>query len=168
MDDASARPEPPLTGGERDQLNGFLDFLRATVVWKCTGLADEQARRRLVPSELTTIAGLLLHLTLVEQYWFDIVLNGQPDPWREALDQDRDAEFRLALERPMTELLAGYQRQCGVSREIAAKLVLEDEVPFKDGSVNLRWVLIHLVEETARHAGHLDLLREMTDGLTGE
>ena len=66
------RPDPPMAGDERTQLTGFLDFLRAGVVWKCSGLTDEQARRSLVPSELTTIAGLLGHLTLVENYWFRI------------------------------------------------------------------------------------------------
>jgi uncharacterized damage-inducible protein DinB len=137
-------------------------------MWKCSGLSDEQARRSLVPSELTTIAGLLQHLTLVEQYWFDVVLNGQPDPWREALGQDPDAEFRVALGRPMAELLDGYEQQCRISRDIAAKRALDGEVPFKTGAINLRWVLIHMVEETSRHAGHLDLLREMIDGLTGE
>lgn len=169
MIDPERRPEPPLSGSERDQLNGFLDFLRATVVWKCQGLTDEQARRVLVPSELTTIAGLLGHLCYVENYWFGVVLGGQDDPWREALARDRDAEFRAALRTPLAELLDGYRRQCEASRTIAAGLGLDDEVPFRDGrSVNLRYVLIHLIEETGRHAGHLDLLRELVDGSVGE
>jgi uncharacterized damage-inducible protein DinB len=163
------RSGPAQAAGEREQLTGFLDFQRATVRWKCDGLTDEQARRRLVPSEMTTIAGLLCHLNLVEQYWFDVVLNGQPDPWEEALAQDPDAEFRHALTVPMAALLRDYEEQCRISREITAKLELASEVDFPGrGSVNPRWVLVHMIEETARHAGHLDLLREMTDGSTGE
>ncbi|TVT55593.1 DinB family protein [Amycolatopsis rhizosphaerae] len=168
MTDAPKRVEPAFSGGQREQLTAFLDYQRGTVTWKCGGLSDEQARRSLVPSELTTVAGLLQHLTLVEEYWFGVVLDGQPNSWKEALEEDPDAEFRLALRTPMSELLDGYERQCERSREITAKLALEDEVPFRGGTINLRWVLIHLIEETARHAGHLDLLREMTDGLTGE
>ncbi|HVV10379.1 DinB family protein [Amycolatopsis sp.] len=169
MRDEPARREPAYDGGEREQLTDFLDYQRATVLWKCSGLTDEQARRRHVPSELTTIAGLVAHLALVEQYWFGVVLSGHPDPWRERLEQDPDAEFRVALEKPMSELLAEYEHQCADSREITAKLELEASVAFKgDSSINLRWVLIHMIEETARHAGHLDLLRELTDGLTGE
>ncbi|MEU6647483.1 DinB family protein [Saccharomonospora sp. NPDC046836] len=163
------RPEPPLAGGEREQLTGFLDFLRATVVWKSTGVTEEQARRQLVPSRLTTIAGLLGHLIYMEQYWFCVVLDGRPDPWREALSEDRNAEFRGALEMPMERLIAAYERQCDTSRRIAAGLALDHEVPFRgEGTINARFVLVHMIEETGRHAGHLDLLRELTDGLVGE
>ncbi|KAA9151717.1 DinB family protein [Amycolatopsis acidicola] len=169
MSEQPVRREPEFDGGEREQLGDFLDYLRATVLWKCSGLTDEQARRRHVPSELTTIAGLLAHLTYVEGYWFGVVLNGQPDPWRARFEPDPDAEFRAALEKPLSELRAEYEHQCANSREIAAGLAPGDTVEFKeDSAINLRWVLIHLIEETARHAGHLDLLRELTDGATGE
>jgi uncharacterized damage-inducible protein DinB len=169
MTDEPKRPEPPLTGDERTQLNGFLDFLRATVVWKCSGLTDEQARQRLVPSELTTIAGLLGHLTLVEQYWFAVVLDGQEDVWKEALEVDPDAEFRVAMQTPIDQLIAAYEAECERSRKVVARMGLDDKVPFRgDREVNLRFVVTHMIEETGRHAGHLDLLRELTDGLTGE
>ncbi|MEU3274164.1 DinB family protein [Saccharomonospora sp. NPDC006951] len=163
------RPEPPLAGAEREQLDGFLDFLRSAVAWKCSGLTDEQAHQQLVPSRLTTIAGILGHLIYVEQYWFCVVLDGRPDPWKDALALDRDAEFRAAQEMPIERLLAGYERQCGVSRKIAAQLDLDRRLPFRDGSViNPRFVLVHMIEETGRHAGHLDLLRELIDGVVGE
>lgn len=169
MTDKPVRPEPSLTGDERIQLNGFLDYLRATVVWKCSGLTDEQARRTLVPSELTTIAGLLGHLTLVEQYWFSVVLDGQEDVWQEALEADPDAEFRVAMQTPIDQLIAAYQAECERSRKIVARMELDDEVAFRgDRKVNVRFVVTHMIEETGRHAGHLDLLRELTDGLTGE
>jgi uncharacterized damage-inducible protein DinB len=158
-----------MTGDERTQLTGFLDFLRGSVVWKCSGLTDEQARRSHVPSTLTTIAGLLGHLTLVEDYWFGIVLNGQEDRWKAALEVDPDAEFRVAMDTPINKLIAGYEAECRRSREIVAKMDFDDEVTFRDDrKVNVRYVVAHMIEETGRHAGHLDLLRELTDGVTGE
>lgn len=154
---------------ERTQLTGFLDFLRASVVWKCGGLTDEQARRRHLPSELTTIAGLLGHLTLVENYWFRVVLDGQTDEWEEALELDRDAEFRVALTTPIEQLVAGYEAEVARCREVVAAREFTDTVLFKgDRQLNVRWVVTHMIEETSRHLGHLDLLRELTDGLTGE
>lgn len=157
-----------MIGDERELLTTFLDFQRETVRWKCAGLTDEQARAVRLPSELTTIAGLLGHLTYVEQYWFEVVLAGAPNPWREALAEDPDVEFRLAMKTPLRSLLDAYAAQCETSRRIVAELALDHEVPFRGGRVSVRWVLIHLVEETARHAGHLDVLRELTDGATGE
>lgn len=162
------RPEPPLNGSERETLNGFLDFLRGTIRWKCDGLTDEQARRALLPSELTTVAGLVGHLGYVEQYWFEVVLAGEPDRWAEALVSDPDAEFRRALDLPLATLLDRYEAQCERSRRIAADRELDDEVPFRGGVVSVRFVLTHLIEETGRHAGHLDVLRELIDGRTGE
>ena len=169
MTDEPKRPEARLTGDEGTQLNGFLDFHRATVVWKSAGLTDEQARRAHVPSELTTIGGLVGHLTLNEEYWFGVILDGREDNWKEALEKDRDAEFRRALDTPLTKVIDEYEAQCQVSRDILAKLDLDAEVPFKDDrKVSVRWVVLHMIEETARHVGHLDLLRELTDGATGE
>lgn len=158
-----------MTGDEREVLHGLLDYQRATVVWKGSGLSPEQALQSHVPSELTTVAGLLVHLTLVENYWFSIVLDGQEDAWDDILKDDPDAEFRVKPGTPVDGLIADYEAECARSREIVAKRAFDDEVDYKgDRRVNVRWVVAHMVEETARHAGHLDLLRELTDGLTGE
>lgn len=158
-----------MLGDEREQLAGFLDFLRGTVVMKATGLTDEQAHRSLLPSELTTVAGLLSHLAYVEQYWFGIVFDHRPDPWKERFEEDPDAEFRTGLMTPLAQLIADYEATCQASREIVAKLDLDVTSTTARGEpVNLRWVLIHMIEETGRHAGHLDLLRELLDGSTGE
>ncbi|MGW4485595.1 DinB family protein [Amycolatopsis sp. NPDC004368] len=162
------RPEPPKDADERTQLTTFLDFLRASVVWKCGGLTDEQARRRHLPSELTTIAGLLGHLVLVENFWFRVVLDGRPDVWEEALELDPDAEFRAALTTPIEQLIADYEAEVALCREVVAAREFTDTAPYRDGRITVRWVVAHMIEETARHLGHLDLLRELTDGLTGE
>lgn len=158
-----------MVGGEREQLTAFLDYLRATVVMKATGLSDEQARRRLVPSELTTVATLLAHLRWVEQYWFGVVLDGRPDEWVERFKEDSDAEFRVGLEVPLDQLIADYEAECATSREVVASRELDDQGTTGRGKpVNVRWVVVHMIEETGRHAGHLDLLRELLDGTTGE
>jgi uncharacterized damage-inducible protein DinB len=115
---------------------------------------------------------LLAHLRLNEEYWFGTVVDGQPDAWREVLRSDPDAEFKQGMRTPLPDLIAEYAAQCEASRQIVAKRELHDEVPLPNDrrgrSVNVRWVLLHMIEETARHAGHLDLVRELTDGLTGE
>lgn len=170
MTTTDQRPDPPKDGELREQLDGFLDFLRGAVVLKATGLTDDQARRSLVPSKLTTISGLVSHLTYVEQYWFAVVLDGRPDPWQDRFTpEDPDAEFTAAAMIPITELIAAYEAECARSRAVAARLELDATGTTAKGQpVNLRWVLLHMIEETGRHAGHLDLLREMLDGSTGE
>jgi hypothetical protein len=168
MTEKPQRPEIPLTGGERAILTGMLDYHRATVAWKCGGLTGEQARRVHLPSELTTIAGLVAHLTLNEWFWFGVVVAGEEDTWEEKLEQDPDAEFRVSPDTEVETLLADYEAQCARSREIVEKHGLDDRVTHKDETFNVRWVVTHMIEETARHVGHLDVLRELTDGLTGE
>jgi hypothetical protein len=162
------RVDPPMTGDERVQLGGFADFLRGTIELKCAGLSDEDAARSVLPSPLLTAAGIVKHLRWVEEYWFGVVLAGKPTraPYTE---EDPDADWRIEAGETISGLLADYAAQCAVSREIVAGLELDHEVPFRDkGTVSVRWVLIHMVEETGRHAGHLDLVRELLDGVTGE
>ncbi|WIX89697.1 DinB family protein [Amycolatopsis sp. DG1A-15b] len=168
MTERPQRPEVPLTGGEREILTGLLDYHRATVAWKSGGLTEDQARRAHLPSELTTVAGLVAHLTLNEGFWFGVVVDGEEDTWEEQLEQDPDAEFRVPPGTTVDQLLAAYEQRCARSREIVAKHDLDDQVTYKDETFNVRWVLTHMIEETARHVGHLDVLRELTDGLTGE
>ncbi|RSD17076.1 DinB family protein [Amycolatopsis eburnea] len=168
MTERPRRPEVPLTGGEREILTGLLDYHRATVAWKSGGLTEDQARRAHLPSELTTVAGLIAHLTLNEWFWFAVVVDGEEDTWAERLELDPDAEFRVPPGTTVETLLADYETQCARSREIIAKHSFDDEVTHKHETFNVRWVLTHMIEETARHVGHLDVLRELTDGLTGE
>jgi uncharacterized damage-inducible protein DinB len=161
------RADPPFTGDERAQITGFVDFFRATLRVKTAGLSEEDAHRPVLPSPLMTVAGLVSHLRWVEAYWFRVVLDGQPDeaPYT---DEDPDAEFKVD-DRPLAELLDEYDAECTRSNAIAAKLQLDEELPFrKDRHINLRWVLLHMIEETGRHAGHLDVIRELLDGVTGE
>ena len=159
-----ARPAPPGTADERTQLEGFLEQYRAIVLRKTDGLDDELARRAELASG-TTVAGLLRHLRWVEEAWFVEALQGSARPrWR---DTDPQWQFRPGTES-VAELRAAYAAACDRSREIAARHALDDtgHNP-RMGEVSLRWIHLHMIEELARHAGHLDILREQLDGSVG-
>lgn len=150
------------TGDEREVLEAFLDSQRAVVRRKATGLSEQEARRRLVPSP-TTIAGLLKHLTVVEHNWFERILAQRPSRL-----PDPDATFAVGEDESVRDLIGAYDAACARSREIAARFELGHTVPQEQlGQVTLRWIYMHMIEETARHAGHADILRELTDGSTG-
>ncbi|GAA2715367.1 DinB family protein [Micromonospora olivasterospora] len=154
-------------GAERAVLESFLDLQRAIVLRKVRGLTDADARRRLVPSA-TTLGGLLRHLALVERNWFVCLLDPGPGDVYLTSEEEATASFALAESDTVESLAAGYERACARSREIAARFDLDHVVPHPQlGEVSLRWILTHLIEETARHAGHADILRELTDGSTG-
>ena len=134
---------------------------------KVRGLSDADAAKRLVPS-LTTVTGLVRHLTDVERYWFRKVLLGEAAvPFRYS-EEDPDGEFRVTVTDSLDGELAAYSSALDEARMSASLFQLDDRARDLRGEVTLRWVLVHMIEETARHLGHLDLLREMLDGATGE
>ncbi|MEW2442652.1 DinB family protein [Micromonospora marina] len=165
--DPALGPVLARTGDERAILDAFLDFHRATVLRKARGLTDADAARRLVPS-LTTLAGLLKHLALVERNWFRCLFDPEPGDIYLTSQADADASFALRPGEAVETLAAAYEAACDESRRVAARFDLDHVVPHPQlGEVSLRWVLVHLIEETARHAGHADILRELTDGEIG-
>ena len=168
------RADPPETGTELDQLTSYLDLQRETLLLKAEGLAREQLSRAHPPSTLT-LGGLLNHLALVEDSWFRVRFAGLPDDdlWAGIdWDADPDHEFRTAAEVEPDELRRRYEAACARSREVVAAAESLDQLSVekrRNGKhFQLRWVLLHLIEETARHAGHADLIRETIDGTTGE
>ncbi|BFV57234.1 DinB family protein [Kitasatospora sp. CMC57] len=164
------RTDLPPSLDERTSLATFLDYTRATALAKCENLALDDARRAPLPgSPLMTMAGLISHLRWVEHYWFDVVFLGGEDegPWT---DEDPDREMRIAVDLPLAELLDDYRTATDRYRELVAATDLDTvaQRTVRDGrQINLRWIILHLIEETARHNGHLDLLRELADGTTG-
>lgn len=160
----------PAAWDERSTLNAMLDYARATVRAKCEGLSDEKARQaRLPTSPLMTVAGVVSHVRWVEYSWFEVVFLGREDqgPWTE---DDPDREMRIALDVPLTQLLDDYDAQSERYRRLVAGLDLESrsQQTMSNGqTVTLRFVLLHLIEETARHNGHPDVPREIADGVTG-
>jgi hypothetical protein len=169
------RTDPDPMGDELTLLSQFLDFQRATLVQKASGLDRAQLATRLEPSTLT-LAGLLKHAALVEDSWFDRVLLGhdEREPWAGVdWDADPDWDFNSAPADEPDELFALYTSACERSRAAVAAVGDLEAVSLgaSRGSgerVSLRWIMLHMLEETARHNGHADLLRESIDGSTGE
>ncbi|MFE5495095.1 DinB family protein [Streptomyces virginiae] len=164
------RTRPDYTADERTQLLGWLDMQRSIIHWKCEGLSDEDAHRPVLPSSpLMTAAGLVSHMRWVEHCWFEVMLLDRPSDVNPQFGDVEDADMQ-ADGIPLGRLLEEYDRQCAVSNEIVASLSLDDtgrNTEFKAGAASVRWVLLHMIEETARHAGHLDAIRELVDGEKG-
>ncbi|WP_336048692.1 DinB family protein [Streptomyces sp. CA2R101] len=167
------RPIPPLQADERATLEGWLDFHRATLPLKCEGLDDHQVRLASVTPSSMTLLGLVQHLAEVERNWFQRVFAGQDvPPVHEAGNADG---FTPAPDRGIDEALARWRAEVARSRELTAAASLDDtgslseqEAGLAGGQgVSLRWILVHMIEEYARHNGHADLLRESIDGVTG-
>jgi uncharacterized damage-inducible protein DinB len=151
---------PPAVGpDEREVLVGFLDYLRTSIAAKAEGLPDELVRRPGVPSG-TNVLGLIKHLTAVERHW----LLGRPvRSW--------PATFRAGRDETVAEVLAAYRAAAAeANAAVAGWDDLDASGPRpggRGGAPSRRWTLVHLIEETARHAGHADILREQLDGRTG-
>lgn len=152
--------------GERATLEAFLDDYRDILVRKVSGLSDADVRRHLVPSP-TTVGGLVKHLRWAEYGWFEQFLQGRLDDNRRT--HERSWEFELQSDELLPTLIAEYQAQCEESRRIAARYSLDYEL--RHGrlatTVSLRWIYLHMIQETARHTGQIDILREQLDGGTG-
>ncbi|MFJ7148383.1 DinB family protein [Streptomyces sp. NPDC100445] len=165
------RTDTPAAWDERTQLTTFLDYVRATARAKCEDLSAENARNAPLPgSPLMTLSGLINHLRWVEYYWFRVIFLGEEDegPWT---DEDPDREMRIAVDLPLSQLLDEYARESARHNELIAAHDLDTKAQRKrdDGNrYDLRWIVLHLIEETARHNGHLDILRELADGRTGD
>ncbi|MBS2964355.1 DinB family protein [Actinocrinis puniceicyclus] len=163
--DAQSRVEPPTVADERTLLNGFLDYHRDTLAWKCSGLSDEQLKLRSVEPSGMSLLGMLRHLTEVERGWFGGVIGGEEMPPLYYDDADQDGDWNRLDSLGATEVFEAWQAACARSREIAAARELDFEGTHRrGGSFSLRWVLLHMIEEYARHNGHADLLRERIDG----
>ena len=161
----------PSNWDERTILTTFLDYARDTVHAKCAGLSDAGARRAPLPgSPLMTISGVVNHLRWVESSWIEATLLGRTID-TPSTDDDPDREFRIALEVPLTQLLAEYRAVCARHRDLVASLDLDTPsrgvLGWRAEPLTLRWILFHLTEETARHNGHIDILRELADGTRG-
>jgi Protein of unknown function (DUF664) len=166
-------PSIPKSAGERETLVAFLDYYRALVVDKASGLSRAQLGQRLPPSTMT-LAGLIYHLALVEEDWFvgDVLGEELGEPWASVdWEANRDWEWDIAPTLEPAALLDAYRSACARSNEIIAATPLEQLSvrAGRDGEHwSLRWILVHMIEETARHAGHADLIRESIDGSRGD
>lgn len=165
------RTDPPIVAGEREMLDSWLDFHRATLAWKCDGLTDEQLREQSAPPSIMSLLGLVRHLAEVERGWFRQVLAGEDVPDLYVTPDDPDAEFTGAATADVAASFADWRAECDLARKAAAAALSLDVLaarPTRSGRVSLRWIMVHMIEEYARHNGHADLLRERIDGVTGD
>ena len=147
----------------------WLDYQRSTLLWKCDSLQGTELVRRAIPPSSLSLLGLVRHMTYVEWNWFERVFAGSPALPPISLEGDPDADFNDL--RPTAALadIDRFVRQSDVSRSIAEKADdLDCLAASPDQPVSLRWIMIHMIEEYARHNGHADLLREQVDGSVGE
>ncbi len=168
------RVDPEPEGTELALTLAYLDYQRETVLAKTDGLTQAQLVQIHPPSALT-LAGLLSHLSLVEEDWMEVRFGGLPgrEPWASVdWEADPNWEFRTAEILDPGELRDRYREACERSRRVVSAASGPDQLSaltLRDGRhFSLRWVLLHLIEETARHAGHADMLREAIDGTVGE
>ena len=156
------------TAGERELLEGFLEYHRRVVIEKLRGLSEDNARRRLVPS-LTTPLGLVKHAAAVERGWFQHCLAGRPREQIAGNSRGDAASWEIGSDETIADVIAEYEDACAESRRIAAGLALDHAVPHDQlGAVSLRWIYVHIIREHARHAGHADIIREQIDGAIGD
>jgi uncharacterized damage-inducible protein DinB len=167
MPETQRSPVPRNDGGELDTALAFLSFARESVLKKTEGLDDEQLRRVLVDSG-TSILGLVWHVTVSEKWWFGYHLIGRYDDDPDELTWD--FEMAVPAGRTSAEIIQGYPDAIAESDEILSDFNDPEALtarPVDGARKSLRWVLAHLTSETARHAGHADILREQIDGVTG-
>ncbi|MGW4568804.1 DinB family protein [Streptomyces sp. NPDC004561] len=153
------------TAGEKETLRASLDRHRDAVLWKLDGLDDEQLRRPMTPTG-TNLLGLVKHLAAVEYGWFVQTFGGEAEPfWFDPYD-----DMRVGPQESTERIVAFYGRARAAADRTIAELPLDTpgRPAWRDETVSLRWVLVHMVEETARHAGHMDIVRELIDGATGD
>ncbi|QTE30419.1 DinB family protein [Pengzhenrongella sicca] len=165
------RTDRPPSWDERATLLAMLQYTRDTARAKCEGATPAAvAATPLVTSPLMSLGGVLNHLRWVEHSWIENRFVGGPDlgPWT---DDEPDKEFSIGAQTPLSQLLAEYADQARRTDALVAGLDLDARsvTPLSSGELpTLRWVVLHLIEENARHNGHLDVLRELADGVTGD
>lgn len=162
-------PTVPYAGGEREMLQAFLDAMRLAIRSKLEGVTDEQGRAKPTASSLSLL-GIVKHLAWTECRWFrESFADEQVDDSR--FRGDELEEFTISSNDRIDSVLAFYDEQCDRSRAILAGTSSLDDLAvnrrFPD-AVSLRWIAVHMIEETARHAGHADVIREALDGSVGE
>jgi uncharacterized damage-inducible protein DinB len=157
----------PFTGGEKESLQVSLDRHRDVILWKLEGLGEEQVRRPMTPSG-TSLLGLVKHLAAVEYGWFCETFGRETEPL--PFDEDDEtADLRAEPHETTADIAAFYGRARVAADRVIDELTVEDVgTAWFGDTVSMRWVLIHMIEETARHAGHMDIVRELIDGMTGD
>ncbi len=166
------RIEPDRLASERDALEEWIEYHRATLLSKCQGLTAEQLVTMSVDPSSLSLLGIVRHMTEVERWWFRMHAGQEVVGWLYTSDSEPDNDFRNLNVTDAPADLAAYVAECELARRAVAGRSLEEIVPSRgdhpDRTRNLRWIFLHMIEEYARHNGHADLLRERIDGATGD
>jgi uncharacterized damage-inducible protein DinB len=166
------RTEPPEVAGEREAVQAWLDYHRATLLFKCEGLTGEQLVKRAVPPSSLSLLGLVRHMSEVERSWFRRRFRGEAGLGSlYCSDEYPDGDFDLTDPQRAEQDLATYRRECELADAAVADAALDDTYSFSrigGAPMDLRWIFLHMIEEYARHNGHADFLREQIDGVTGD
>lgn len=159
----------PRAAVERVALEGWLDFHRDTLLWKCAGLTEDQLRRRSVPPSSLSLLGLVRHMAEVERGWFCTMVAGEPDIDIYSSEDNRDADLHDVISADAEADFEVFGREVAAARAAVSGRSLDDTFVSRRGrTLDVRWVYLHMIEEYARHNGHADLLREAIDGATGD
>ena len=159
---------PPATGDELATLQGYLDYHRDTLMWKCAGLSAEQLTARPLPTTNLSLLGLVRHLADVERSWFRRRLAGEDAPPIYYTDADPDLDIDPPPDADPDADFAVWRAEVAACTAAAAGHGLDETFTSWFGEASLRWLYHHMIEEYARHNGHADLLRQAIDGATGE
>jgi uncharacterized damage-inducible protein DinB len=167
---AEQRTDPPHVSDERTSLEAWLDFHRATLLWKCDGLTGEQLAERSVAPSTMSLLGLVRHMSEVERGWFRQFVGGEDVPDIYCSEDDPDGDFDNVDPTKAEEDLAIFRAEVEVCRAVGARYELDHLTRRgrRDFDVDVRWVYTHMIEEYARHNGHADLIRERIDGAIGD
>ncbi len=162
------RVHEPLVADERTMLDGWLDWHRATVLFKCAGLTGAQLAEQSTPPWYLSLLGLVRHMADVERAWLRRRFRAEDiEPLYERDDRP-DADFKEVDPARAEQDFATFIAECDLARQAAAGASLDDTFAHpRHGEMSLRWIYVHMIEEYARHNGHADLLRERIDGVTG-
>ena len=165
------RSEPERVNAERESLQQWLDYHRATLLMKCSGLTAEQLKQRAVPPSRLSLLGLVRHMTEVEQWWFR--MHADQQDLRFPYDPDSvGLDFEDIHEADAAANLEAFAQECAACDAAVRDKSLDDVVPSRgdhpDRIRDIRWIYVHMIEEYARHNGHADIIREAVDGKTGD
>ncbi len=169
------RVDPPWAGPERESLIGWLDYHRETLAMKCAGLTAAQLCERSAPPSTMSLIGLVRHMAEVERSWFQRFVDGkdpsEAPPIYYSDPDNPDGDFDDVDPATVDDDVATWRAECAAADEVIARVDLDETRPTdrpEADEISVRWVMVHMVEEYARHNGHADLLRERIDGQTGD
>ena len=164
------RPGEPL--GERDALEAWIDYHRATLLLKCSGLTADQLKARPAPPSTLSLLGLVRHMTEVERWWFRINAADLKMPFQYSTDEHESADFDDIEDADAEANLELFRCEIDEARKAVRDKDLDEVITVHqvrpERRRDIRWIYLHMLEEYARHNGHADLIRELIDGATGE